>query len=87
MLSEQNSFTEMEYPLQFTYKVMGDDTEDFRDSVLAVFAMKEVLSVAERKSKSGKYVSLSVTVDIENHGELKTYYEMISQIEGLKYHL
>jgi putative lipoic acid-binding regulatory protein len=86
-LSEQNSFTEMEYPARFTYKMMGDDTPEFRDSVNAVFVMKEILEIQERKSSSGKYVSMSVTVDVENYGELASIYEMISQIEGLKYHL
>lgn len=86
-MSEQNSFTEMDYPARFTYKMMGDDTQEFRDSVNAVFVLKEVLEVQERKSSSGKYVSLSVTVDVESYGELASIYEMISRIEGLKYHL
>jgi len=86
-LSDQNSFKEMEYPARFTYKMMGDDTESFRDSVNAVFVMKEVLETQERKSGSGKYVSISVTVDVEDYRELRSIYEMISQIEGLKYHL
>ncbi|HAL85989.1 MAG TPA: hypothetical protein DCM31_03375 [Deferribacteraceae bacterium] len=77
----------MEYPARFTYKMMGDDTESFRDSVNAVFVMKEVLETQERKSSSGKYVSISVTVDVEDYRELRSIYEMISQIEGLKYHL
>jgi putative lipoic acid-binding regulatory protein len=77
----------MEYPARFTYKMMGDDTPEFRDSVNAVFVMKEILEIQERKSSSGKYVSMSVTVDVENYGELASIYEMISQIEGLKYHL
>lgn len=86
-MSDQNSFKEMEYPARFTYKMMGDDTESFRDSVNAVFVMKEVLETQERKSGSGKYVSISVTVDVEDYRELRSIYEMISQIEGLKYHL
>lgn len=86
-MSDQNSFKEMEYPARFTYKMMGDDTESFRDSVNAVFVMKEVLDTQERKSSSGKYVSISVTVDVEDYRELRSIYEMISQIEGLKYHL
>ena len=86
-MSEQNSFTEMDYPARFTYKMMGDNTQAFRDSVNAVFVLKEVLEIQERKSSSGRYVSLSITVDVENYGELASIYEMISGIEGLKYHL
>ena len=77
----------MEYPVRFTFKVMGDDTESFKDSVNAVFVMKEILELQERKSSSGRYVSLSVTVDIADYDELKKHYEMISRIDGLKYHM
>ncbi|MCD8568781.1 MAG: DUF493 domain-containing protein [Geovibrio sp.] len=86
-MSEQNSFTEMIYPARFTYKMMGDDTDSFRDSVKAVFVLKEVIDIQERRSSSGKYVSISITVDVENYNELRSFYEMISRIDGLKYHL
>ncbi|MCD8490780.1 MAG: DUF493 domain-containing protein [Geovibrio sp.] len=53
----------------------------------AVFVLKEVIDIQERKSSSGKYVSISITVDVENYNELRSFYEMISRIDGLKYHL
>lgn len=86
-MKEQNSFTELEYPAPFTYKLMGDDTDVFRDNVRAVFALKEIIDIQERKSSGVKYISISVTVNVENYTELKGFYEMICRIEGLKYYL
>jgi putative lipoic acid-binding regulatory protein len=86
-LKENNSFREIEYPACYTYKVLGDACDSFRDSVSAVFMLKNTVSKEERASSSGKYISISVTVEVSSYEELKCLYEMISRIDGLRYHL
>ncbi|WP_022852128.1 HP0495 family protein [Limisalsivibrio acetivorans] len=77
----------IDYPAEYSYKMVGDDTKKFRDSVKAVFMMKKVKDMSERPSSKGNYVSITVTVEVGSYEELRSFYEMISRIEGLRYHL
>lgn len=77
----------IEFPTIFTYKIVGDNTKEFKTDVKTLFASGKNLSITETPSKSGKYISYSVTLELETLEKLKFYYEKINVIHGLKFHV
>jgi len=82
-----SAFENLEYPVIYTYKMVGEDSEEFRTQAKNCFAMKEIHNESEKGSSSGKYVSISITVEVSNYNEMQTIYGRIKDIKGLKYHL
>lgn len=76
MIDESN--TPLEFPCDFPLKVMGRDEEGFRDHVLALVAEqageKAVVSIRDRESSGGRFISLTVTVRAESRPQLDDIY-------------
>jgi len=77
----------IDFPVIYTYKAMGENSDEFISEVEKAFESKNVESLIKTPSKKGNYVSVSVTVELKNYDELKHYYHSIKNIKGLKYHL
>ena len=51
---------EIKYPCEWDYTVIGVDEALLRDAVAEVFRGKEYSAECSKKSKTGKYISLTV---------------------------
>jgi putative lipoic acid-binding regulatory protein len=77
----------IEFPVIYTFKAMGHNSDTFIKGIKDVFCGKEVESIEEKPSSKGNYVSVSVTVEVVDFNELQTFYTSITKVEGLKFHL
>ena len=83
-----NSMKELiEFPTIFTFKAMGENTDDFRNNIREVFSVHTVEAVAENVSTKGTYTAISVTVSVNDFDEMQNIYTKIKQTKGLKYHI
>jgi putative lipoic acid-binding regulatory protein len=78
---------QLEFPLDYTFKIIGENTDTFTENTLNIFREKENFDHSINISKNGTFKSISVTVFIENYDELYDFYVKIKKLEGLKYHL
>lgn len=69
----------LEFPGEHPVKVMGRNTPEFRAQVLAVLAegVAAAPTVAERVSRDGGFVSLSVVVRVESRDALDLLYRRL----------
>lgn len=77
----------IEFPVLYTFKAMGDNNDEFVNKIREIFNGKKIDSLTETKSKNGNYVSISITVEIQDYEELTCSYTAIKSVHGLKYHL
>lgn len=75
------------FPVDYTFKAMGENSDTFVNDVKAVFGDRKLHEFRENKSTKGTYTSVSVTVTVMDFNELQTIYSNIKIIKGLKYHL
>ena len=77
----------IDFPIIFTFKIVGDNASTFTVGVESVFDDYPEKSIVPTESASGKYISLSVTAEIQSHDELKSLYERISVLRGLRFYV
>lgn len=77
----------LEFPLDYTFKIIGENTGDFSESALNLFRDKGDFKHQVTVSKNGTFKSISVTVHLEDYEELEHFYGKIKALKGLKYHL
>ena len=70
--------TLMEFPCEVAIKVMGRNSGDFRrvmiDAIETEIGPVAAERVAERPSREGHFISLTVTVYVESHDLLRRIY-------------
>jgi len=70
--------TLLEFPCDFPIKVMGQATEEFRSLALGIvtrhFGPLEADRIAERPSRGGRYLGLTITVRAESKAQLDAVY-------------
>lgn len=77
-----------EFPSIYTFKLVMDFNEDSINQLLKIFDLPDrEVNISKRDSKTGKYVSYSITTIIEDNDELNNFYEKISKIKGIKFNL
>jgi len=86
-MNKQNMEEMIDFPVLYTFKAMGEKSKQFESDIESLFVMKEIDSIIKKESSKGTYLSISVTVEIENINELESYYKKIKSVKGLKYHL
>ncbi len=72
----------IEYPSAFPIKVMGEQVEGFVDAVLAVARAFDpafdARTLEQRTSREGKYLGLTVTVNVTSREQLDELYRTLS---------
>ncbi len=76
------------FPGPFTFKIIGDNREDFVADVLTL-CMEALKSDREfthssRVSSAGNHVALTLTVQVENGSEVHSVYEKLLTMTGLR---
>lgn len=75
------------FPDKFTFKIVGDNTNQFVADVRKIFDNKEDVIFSDNVSRTGKYISISATLEVFSYEELEALYTEISKVEGLKFHV
>lgn len=75
----------LEFPCEFPVKVMGRDEEAFEQAVLEIFNRHledvEAASIRSRPSRTGKFLSITVTFTAESKAQLDALYSDLSSHE------
>ncbi len=75
----------MKFPCVFPVKVMGANQEDFEDLVVAIINKHASLAkeklIANRVSRNGRFVSITVHVQAESQAQLDAMYRELSAHE------
>jgi hypothetical protein len=70
--------TLLEFPTDFPIKIMGEASDDFRSLAIGIvarhFGALDPARIAERPSKGGKYLGLTITVRAESKAQLDAVY-------------
>ena len=75
------------FPDVFTFKIMGENTNNFLADARKVFDGRSDVNFAENISRTGKYISISATTEVWTYEELESLYTAISKLEGLKFYV
>ena len=76
----------IDFPTIYTFKIIGETNTPFAEAVDELFASYADKSIVPQASSGGKYVSLSVTVELSDYEELEALYNKIAVLPGLKFH-
>lgn len=77
----------LEFPLDYLFKIIGENTGAFSEDTLNIFREKDKIEYDVTISKKETFKSISIKVYIENYEELEGFYVKIKNLKGLKYHL
>jgi putative lipoic acid-binding regulatory protein len=78
-----NQKVSIDYPCRWVYKVIGSDEAKMRAAIAEVIPGGCEIT-ASRSSAGGKYVSLTVTVQVENEVSRTSIYEALRKDPSVK---
>lgn len=77
------------FPLDFPIKVMGEQTEGFAQAIVAVVQTHapdfDPITLEQRASREGRYVSLTVTVRATSQAQLDALYQELTAHPMVKF--
>ncbi len=81
----------LEYPLRYTFKIMGLAADDFaehaRRLVAGVLGSAPAAELTTRRSSGGKYHSVSVVVRLESEAQRRAVYQALWEDGRVVYYL
>lgn len=77
----------LNFPLIYTFKIVGDNTQMLDESVGEIFACYECPEISNKTSSADKYKSYSVTVEISSYDELENVYTQISKLDTVRFYV
>ena len=84
---EATESSPIQFPCDFTIKVMGKNNDDFENSVVSVikkhFSDFDEKNVAKKHSKDNNYLSLSITVFAQNKAQLDATYQALTSCDNV----
>ena len=76
----------IDFPCQFTIKIMGPNTPVFTQAVdeciTSVYGALDHSHKRQSESKNKKYQSISMDLFVESQDQLDTIYRALNQVEG-----
>ncbi len=77
-----------EFPAVYTFKVVGEKSEQFEKDLKSLFNEEEkAVNYATKDSSGGKYISYSVTTVVMDYEELEATYAGIKELKNLKFYV
>ncbi len=77
----------IEFPCRFPVKVVGDNTESFNNDIERLsqehFATEE-FEIQRKASKNDRFISLTITVYVQNQEQLDAFYKAVTAHEEVK---
>ena len=78
----------LEFPCKFPIKVIGEDSPQLKDQVLAIIKAQvtnlDELSIRTSPSKNGKYIAITVTIVAESQAQLDNIYQAVNKLPQVK---
>lgn len=84
----QTKFDELlDFPCNFTFKVMGLTTETLQDEIIAVVQKHAPgdYQPQQRPSSKGNYTSISISVVVQDKAQVELLYRELSDLEDVRY--
>ena len=75
---------EIEYPCEWSYKVIGVDKERVRDAAETVMSNRQYLLQYSKSSKSGKYHSWTINLVVESQEERDSLFMALKTHQDVK---
>ena len=75
----------LDFPCEFHYKIVGDNTPEFAAAVENVFSkhFKDSYKIDEKPSKNSKFISFNVAITATSRQQLDTVYSELHAIPGV----
>ena len=70
------------FPADYMYKFIVPTDENQLEEVQKLFDNKGAV-ISTKKSKTGKYVSITIVLNLKNAHEVINYYEKVEKIKGI----
>lgn len=70
------------FPSDYLYKFIVPTTKNQVSEVEAVFSEKQA-KITKKASKTGKYISISIMLNVKNADEVIANYHAVDKVEGL----
>lgn len=84
-MNEIKGEVKIDYPCEWTYKLVSRDENHVREIVIKHLETREHTLTPSNTSSSGKFVSLNLTFLLFNDEERKYYYEVLGKEKGILY--
>lgn len=81
MINPETGESLVEFPTHFSFKVTGENTDNFEEMVIALMTQVDPNldhdRIKRNLSKTGKYLSLTVDVFVTEQGHIDKVYELL----------
>ncbi len=75
---ESKKKVQIAYPCEWSYKIIGEDRTKMLLAVDAIINSDSMLIRESHSSRNGKYVSLEISVRVQNELERNSYFKMLA---------
>ncbi len=75
---------EIEFPCEWTYTLIGLHADDVRQAVDEIFQGKTVSLSSSKKSRTGKYISMYASSNVESREERDNLFVQLKEHESIK---
>lgn len=83
----KDGFDLIEYPCEYAFKAMahsGDEIElELKNLVIGILGKDNVLNAKVSQSRTGKFVSVTITTQLHNREQLETVYQELSACKNV----
>lgn len=74
---------EISYPCEWGYRVIGESEEDIRDAIFEIINKEHRFS-RSNKSRTGKYVSFNIELEVESEAERDAIFRAFKVHKAIK---
>jgi len=74
----------IEYPCTWSFKIIGSDTAQITDSIVAMLEAFEYQFSESRQSRTGKYTSWNLSVHVKSEQERLAIFSGLKRIPSVK---
>ena len=75
---------ELNYPCNWTYKVIGKNENDIKSAVKEILDQREYKLKVSKASAKGKFLSFTLDLLVHNEDDRKTLYDILCNHEKIK---
>lgn len=86
-MKDINKKLNIKYPCKWTYKIIGNEYElivDAIDNILSKDNKQDYKTDISKKSKSSKYISVNLNIEVKDETTRVKYYKKLSKHKDIK---
>ena len=84
IINDKKDKLELIYPCSWSYKLIGYEKEAIEEAIYDVILQKEHDLQDSNKSKTGKYMSMNLSLIVQNEDERNFIYEALKKHQNIK---